>query len=83
MFATKRFEFSDYQSDWCRDWGKTHTVNYNKLLFIMPGADGMKTGHTDTGGYGMVASANVGGRRLIAGSNGFKAKGHANLAKNH
>ncbi|MBQ0013496.1 MAG: D-alanyl-D-alanine carboxypeptidase [Proteobacteria bacterium] len=80
MFATKRFEFSDYQSDWCRDWGKTHTVNYNKLLFIMPGADGMKTGHTDTGGYGMVASANVGGRRLIAVINGFKAKGHDNLA---
>lgn len=80
MFATKRFEFSDYQSDWCRDWGKTHTVNYNKLLFIMPGADGMKTGHTDTGGYGMVASATVGGRRLIAVLNGFKAKGHDNLA---
>ncbi len=80
MFATKRFEFGEYKSDWCRDWGRTHTVNYNKLLFIMPGADGLKTGHTDEGGYGMVASANVGGRRLIGVINGFNGKGHDALA---
>lgn len=80
MFATKRFEFGDYQTDWCRDWGRTHTVNYNKLLFIMPSADGLKTGHTDQGGYGMVASAVSGGRRLIGVINGFKAKGHDALA---
>lgn len=80
MFATKRFEFNDYKSDWCRDWGRTHTVNYNKLLFIMPGADGLKTGHTDGGGYGMVASATSGGRRLIGVINGFHGKGHDALA---
>ena len=80
MFATKRFEFQEYKTDWCRDWGRTHTVNYNKLLFIMPGADGLKTGHTDNGGYGMVASANVGGRRLIGIINGFNGKGHDALA---
>lgn len=80
MFATKRFEFNDYKSDWCRDWGRTHTVNYNKLLFTMPGADGLKTGHTDSGGYGMVASANVGGRRLIGVINGFNGRGHDALA---
>ena len=45
MFATKRFQFKEYKSDWCQDWGRTHTMNYNKLLFIMPGADGLKTGH--------------------------------------
>ena len=76
MFATKRFEFNEYQSDWCRDWGKTHTVNYNKLLFIMPGADGLKTGHTDDGGYGIVASATSNGRRLIGVMNGFHGRGH-------
>ncbi len=75
MFATKRFEFGDYKTDWCRDWGRTHTVNYNKLLFIMPGADGLKTGHTDSGGYGMVASATSGGRRLIGVINGFHGRG--------
>lgn len=80
MFATKRFEFKEYQSDWCREWGRTHTLNYNKLLFNMQGADGMKTGHTDDGGYGMVASANVGGRRLIGVINGFHGKGHDALA---
>lgn len=80
MFATKRFEFNDYKTDWCRDWGRTHTINYNKLLFIMPGADGLKTGHTDQGGYGMVASAKVGGRRLIGVINGFRGKGHDALA---
>ena len=80
LFATKRFEFSDYKSDWCRDWGRTHTVNYNKLLFTMPGADGLKTGHTDGGGYGMVASSKVGGRRLIGVINGFNGRGHDALA---
>ena len=80
LFATRRFEFNDYQTDWCRDWGRTHTLNYNKLLFIMPGADGLKTGHTDQGGYGMVASAVSGGRRLIGVINGFRGKGHDGLA---
>jgi D-alanyl-D-alanine carboxypeptidase (penicillin-binding protein 5/6) len=80
MFATKRFEFSDYKTDWCRDWGRTHTMNYNKLLFNMSSADGLKTGHTDQGGYGMVASANIGGRRLIGVINGLRTKGHDALA---
>lgn len=81
MFATRRFEFTEYNDDWCRDWGKTHTMNYNKLLFIMPGADGLKTGHTDKGGYGMVASSIVGGRRLVGVINGWHGKGgHEGLA---
>ena len=81
MFATKRFEFNDTKTDWCRDWTRTHTMNYNKLLFSMPGADGLKTGHTDDGGYGIVASAKVGGRRLIAVINGFRGRGHDALAE--
>ena len=80
MFATKRFEFKEHKTDWCREWGRTHTVNYNKLLFNMRGADGLKTGHTNDGGYGMVASAKVGGRRLIGIINGFNGKGHDALA---
>ena len=81
MFATKRFEFNDTKTDWCRDWTKTHTMNYNRLLFSMPGADGLKTGHTDDGGYGVVASAKIGGRRLIGVINGFRGKGHDGLAE--
>ena len=80
LFSTKRFKFSEYQSDWCREWGRTHTMNYNKLLFTMPGADGLKTGHTEDGGYGMVASAKIGGRRLIGVINGFNGKNHDALA---
>ena len=80
MFATKRFEFNEHKTDWCREWGRTHTVNYNKLLFNMAGADGLKTGHTSDGGYGMVASAKVGGRRLVGVINGFNGKGHDALA---
>lgn len=81
MFATKRFQFKEYKSDWCQDWGRTHTMNYNKLLFIMPGADGLKTGHTSEGGYGMVASAKIGGRRLVGVINGFNGQNHDALAK--
>lgn len=80
LFATKRFEFNEHKTDWCREWGRTHTLNYNKLLFNMRGADGLKTGHTNDGGYGMVASAKVGGRRLIGVINGFRGKGHDALA---
>lgn len=80
MFATKRFDFDEYQTDWCKDWGRTHKTNYNKLLFTMQGVDGLKTGHTEDGGYGMVASANIGGRRLIGVINGFPGKGHDALA---
>ncbi len=80
LFATKRFEFKEHKTDWCREWGRTHTLNYNKLLFKMRGADGLKTGHTADGGYGMVASAKIGGRRLIGVINGFNGKGHEALA---
>ena len=81
MFSTKRFEFMDTKTDWCREWTQSHTMNYNKLLFSMPGADGLKTGHTDDGGYGLVASSKVGGRRLIGVINGFHGAGHDALAE--
>ena len=81
LFSTKRFEFDEYQTDWCKEWGRTHTMNYNKLLFNMPGADGLKTGHTEDGGYGMVASAKIGGRRLIGVINGFRGNSHDALAE--
>jgi len=36
-------------------------------------ADGLKTGHTDAGGYGLVASAQRGGRRVIVVANGMNS----------
>lgn len=45
--------------------------NRNLLLFRDPTVDGLKTGHTNTSGYGLVATAkrdfaNVGSRRLVS-----------------
>ena len=36
-------------------------------------ADGLKTGHTDAGGFGLVASAQRGGRRVIVVANGMNS----------
>ena len=46
--------------------------NRNTLLFTENGVDGLKTGHTDSGGYGVVISAKRGERRLIIVVNGLK-----------
>lgn len=40
--------------------------NYNRLLWIMPDADGLKTGTTPSAGYNLVSTAERDGRRLIA-----------------
>lgn len=40
--------------------------NRNRLLFIDPTVDGMKTGHTEAAGYCLVSSAKRGARRLIS-----------------
>jgi D-alanyl-D-alanine carboxypeptidase (penicillin-binding protein 5/6) len=39
--------------------------NRNPILGHVPGADGLKTGHTDEAGYGFTGSAEENGRRLI------------------
>jgi D-alanyl-D-alanine carboxypeptidase (penicillin-binding protein 5/6) len=53
-------------------WGKTlgsgqdiTQANRNPILGKIPGADGLKTGHTDEAGYGFTGSAQQNGRRLI------------------
>jgi serine-type D-Ala-D-Ala carboxypeptidase (penicillin-binding protein 5/6) len=53
-------------------WGKTMgegkditQENRNPILGHVPGADGLKTGHTDEAGYGFTGSADENGRRLI------------------
>jgi len=46
--------------------------NRNPLLYHAgSGADGLKTGHTDAGGYGLTGSAMRDGRRLIVVVNGL------------
>lgn len=45
--------------------------NRNRLLKMTPGTDGLKTGHTEEGGYGQATSAVRDGRRLILVVNGL------------
>ena len=45
--------------------------NRNPLLYKNMGADGLKTGHTEAAGYGLTASAQRNGRRLILVVNGL------------
>ncbi|MEN3287017.1 MAG: hypothetical protein V7634_1317, partial [Bradyrhizobium sp.] len=46
-------------------WNKIRQSNRNPLLNALEGADGLKTGYTKEGGYGMVGSAVQNGTRLI------------------
>jgi serine-type D-Ala-D-Ala carboxypeptidase (penicillin-binding protein 5/6) len=63
-------------------WNKIHQQNRNPLLTMNLGADGMKTGFTLDGGYGLVGSAVQDGTRLIVVVNGLKtAKERADEAK--
>lgn len=43
----------------------SNTRNRNPLLRLNIGADGLKTGHTEEAGYGLVGSAKQGDRRVI------------------
>jgi D-alanyl-D-alanine carboxypeptidase (penicillin-binding protein 5/6) len=52
-------------------WNKIRQQNRNPLLNVMQGADGLKTGHTKEGQYGMTASVLQNGLRLIAVVNGM------------
>ena len=53
-------------------WNKIRQQNRNPLLNSMEGADGLKTGYTKEGGYGMVGSAVRNGTRLIVVVNGLE-----------
>lgn len=57
MFAETLFEFDGRAPQNVR--------NRNPLLTLGIGADGLKTGHTQEAGYGLVGSAKQGNRRVI------------------
>lgn len=52
-------------------WNKIKQGNRNPLLYRDMGVDGIKTGHTDSGGYGLTASGIRDDRRLILVVNGL------------
>ncbi|MBR1277856.1 D-alanyl-D-alanine carboxypeptidase family protein [Bradyrhizobium sp. AUGA SZCCT0283] len=53
-------------------WNKIRQQNRNPLLNSLNGADGLKTGYTKEGGYGMVGSAVQNDTRLIVVINGLE-----------
>lgn len=56
--------------------------NRNVLVFRNSGVDGLKTGHTESAGYGLTASAIRNGRRLVAVVAGLPSdKARANEAE--
>jgi serine-type D-Ala-D-Ala carboxypeptidase (penicillin-binding protein 5/6) len=54
-------------------WHGIKQGNRNPLLYSFPGADGLKTGHTEEAGYGLVGSAVRDGRRLIVVVTGMES----------
>ncbi len=58
-YGERTFTFGDHTQE-----------NRNPLLGAFEGADGVKTGHTDSSGYGMVGSARRGEQRRIIVFNG-------------
>jgi D-alanyl-D-alanine carboxypeptidase (penicillin-binding protein 5/6) len=63
----KRF-YSKAEFTWGKTMGSGQNItqgNRNPLLGRVPGADGLKTGHTAEAGYGFTGSAEQNGRRLV------------------
>lgn len=54
-------------------WHGIKQGNRNPLLYSYPGADGLKTGHTEEAGYGLTGSAERNGRRLIVVVTGLES----------
>jgi D-alanyl-D-alanine carboxypeptidase (penicillin-binding protein 5/6) len=55
------------------EWNKIKQSNRNTLLSMDIGVDGLKTGHTESSGYGEVVSSTEGERRVIAVLHGMES----------
>ena len=64
-------KFYRYYSETNWTYNNIKQDNRNRLLKITPGTDGLKTGHTEEGGFGQATSAVRDGRRLILVVNGL------------
>lgn len=65
MFAETEFTFDGRAPQ--------NTQNRNPLLKLGIGADGLKTGHTQAAGYGLVGSAKQGNRRVVLVISGLES----------
>lgn len=74
MFSETKFEFDGRAPQ--------NVNNRNPLLRLGVGADGLKTGHTQEAGYGLVGSAKQGPRRVIFAVTGMtSAKERAEVSE--
>jgi len=70
-------EYYHYFAETDFTWDKIKQNNRNPLLYLDIGADGLKTGHTEEAGYGLVGSAIRGDRRIafiISGLDSSKSR---------
>ncbi len=82
IFLTQRMitEFPEYYHYFAETdftWDKVSQKNRNPLLYLDIGADGLKTGHTEEAGFGLVGSAIRNDRRvafIISGLDTAKAR---------
>jgi len=65
MFAEREYRFDGR--------APSNIYNRNPLLGLGIGADGLKTGHTEAAGYGLVGSAVQGDRRIIFAITGLES----------
>ncbi|MCD7061012.1 D-alanyl-D-alanine carboxypeptidase family protein [Pelagibacterium xiamenense] len=69
-------EFPDYYPVFALEsfeWNGISQSNRNNLLNMGLGIDGLKTGHTEAAGYGIVVSTTEGGRRLVGVLHGLES----------
>ena len=64
-------EYYKYYSEINFTYNGIKQGNRNPLLYKQTGSDGLKTGHTEAGGYGLTASVKRGDRRIIMVVNGI------------
>jgi len=64
LYSTKEFTYNNIKQ-----------ANRNRLLWLDPNVDGMKTGHTDSAGYCLIATAKRDNRRLLSVVLGAKSDG--------
>ena len=70
-------DFPEYYHIWAIKsftYNNIKQFNRNPLLYKNIGADGLKTGHTEISGYGLVGSVKRNDRRLIIVLNGMRSK---------
>ena len=65
-------QYYHYFSEKSFTWHNITQPNRDLVISTLPGADGLKTGHTDDAGYGITISAKRGSQRLILVLNGLR-----------